>query len=208
MPSYYELTTYIPGPKTALLAMLEDYKRALERLGLLDEKVIRWLTTIDWEPGEDTFGFSIEKPLDLNVAATSLQVRPVVECWGADSSNEELWYQAGLLFDTERLKASTDWFEQDFHPEAAGVVWHTMRAFSQAFPTRVIYFVHEAWSLDLMSYHRDQEGDLWRFDLALVPQTLFTRFSPLPSTYISHEFPYGWGVVQKEWQPVLPWLAG
>lgn len=191
MPSYYELTTYIPGPKMLLPALLEQYQQALEHTGLSDEAVSRWLTAIAWEPGEDMLGFSMDS-LALKIASIVFQVRPIIESYRTERPGEKLWwYEPGLLFETEQIEPSRDWFEQGLLPEAANAVWHTMRAFAQAFPARTIFFVHEAFDFALLEYHDTKQGDLWKFGLALVPLTQFNHLASLPDTYIRHKFPYG-----------------
>src|SRR5262249_42504081 len=114
----------------------------------------------------------------------------------------------GLLFETEEIEPYGDGglIPEEPLPETASAIWYAMRAFFQAFPARAIYFVHEAWDLDILKYYSTHQGNLWLFDLALVPPTLFRHFPPMPSTYTSQELPYGCGLAQEKWQPILPWL--
>ena len=106
MPSYFELKTLIPGPKTLLPALVQSYQQALEFLELRGEAVTAWLTALDWEPNEETLGSTAE-PIDLPRVPMPLQVKPIVECYGPAAPGEDLWYQLGLLFDSEQLEATT-----------------------------------------------------------------------------------------------------
>lgn len=157
MPSYYELKTFIPGPKTLLPALVQSYQQALESLDLRDEAVTDWLATLEWEPDEETLGFTFE-PIELPRVPTPLEVTPIIECFGPAAPGEDFWYQLGLLCDSEQMEVSVDERVWKILPGPARAIWQTLHRFAQAFPARAIFFVHEAWSLDLLEYFMTHQG--------------------------------------------------
>jgi hypothetical protein len=206
MPSFFELTIFISGPKTLLPALVQSYLQALEHLDLRDEAVTAWLAALDWEPDEETLGSTFE-PIDLPHAPIPLQVTPIVECYGPAAPGEDSWYRLGLLFDSEQIEASADELVWKLLPGPARTIWCSLHRFGLAFPARAIFFVHEAWSLDLLESFMTGQGNPWRFELALIPPALLALWLPLPSSYESLPGPDGVAVAKSESWQVLPWLA-
>lgn len=206
MPSYFEITTYILAPKTKLPALLQCHQAALEQLGLLNEEVARWLASIDWSPDEDYLESAPYPTIELQGASTTLQVRPAA-IWDYDPPRMGGWYQFGLLFETEQVMDMTLYPGLEFLPAPSSMIWRAMRIFAQAFPGVVIYFLHEAAELPMLYVLETQQGNLWQFELALLPSFLVPRFEPIPDTYTCQEVTEGLAVAQRACWPVLPWLA-
>lgn len=204
MPSYRELITIIPGPRTALPALVQRYRHALAHLGLLTAELSSWLAGVDWEPDEDHFGFAAP-PVALKRASLTLQVSPFILYDPAEVLEDVGWYQLGLLFVTEALVDPTMYPGLEIRPAPAGVIWQALLDFAQAFPTEVIYFLDEPMDLLLSRVLERQEGNRWLFDLALIPSSFLPSFGPIPSRYSQHEIAEGLAVAESEMWQVLPW---
>ena len=207
-----EITTHVRCLEEDLPALLQRYVKMLQAAGFSTQGLEERLASITWEPDGSGFGF-LGNPLtdDLTtLSGESLAVRPYVLGY-TDATIEELetpWVQLSLVFEGHMVELMMNSVSGKMRAGANTIIWETAQQFSGEFHESGVFFndsptVNEPWySLS------GREGDLWAFDLALIPTQLAPQFWPVPEGYAYIHLSETLGLARLISWEVVPWTDG
>jgi hypothetical protein len=202
---YIILQTYAQLPtEPTLQATFQTYMHFLEKIGYKDNRTSAWLSTFTWNDLE-SYGFAgTSSPREIVVAGQELLVTPGVNGF-VRTAMPKLnipWVELNLLFKGEHVTYSPhDW---KYRPDAGASLWKLMLEFSALFMESGTYLLDEAHDGQPWYALLGADGELWSFDLALVPNALLPCFSSMPGSY--QRGPSQNVLVHTRAWPKMPWM--
>lgn len=207
-----EITTHVRCPEDALAALLQRYVKMLQGIGFTDPNLEKQLARVTWEPDGSGFGF-LGNPLmcdRITLSGQPFTVRPYVLGY-TDAAIEGLevpWIQLSLLFEDRMVELLMDRASGRMHAEAGSVIWNIAQGFSAEFHESGVFFNDSATVNEPWNTLTGREGDLWAFDLALIPTQLMPQFWPIPEGYTYIHLSETWGLARLISWEVVPWTDG
>lgn len=207
-----EITTYVRCREDALTELLQRYANLLQSIGFTDQHVQEQLANVTWEPDGSGFGF-LGEPLASDVITMTghpVIARPYILGYtdAAIAGLKLPWVQLSLMFEGRMVDLFMDRISGKMRPGAGAVIWRIAQDISKEFHESGVFFndsptVNEPWySLT------DREGNLWAFDLALIPEHLAALFWPVPEGYTPIRLSEALGLARLvSWESV-PWTEG
>lgn len=192
-----------------LVRCLQAFSALLSSLTYSASGIEAWLQRFTWNAltdvgFADTFGWH-------TVAITSQEVElaPSV-CGFAATTDPQIgvpWIECNLLVRSEEVAVSlTDW---QYRPNVGGALWQVMRHYATFFPNAGVFLTDaigngKPW----YALQGSTDGDLWAFDLAVIPLSLADAFLQVPSTHEVTKFDNGIGILRLDVWQYPPWSTG
>lgn len=206
-----EITTHVRCAENAvaLEAVLHRYLTVLQSIGFVDPDLEEQLSSVMWEPDGSGFGY-LGKPLVYDTSTVNGQLfmaRPYVLGY-TDAAIKGLkipWVQLSLVFEDRMAELLIDRLSGRMREGAGSVIWRIAQGFSAEFHDSGVFFndsvsVNEAWNS-----LTGRGGNLWAFDLALIPTQLASHFWPIPEGYTHISLSEALGLARLVSWDVLPW---
>lgn len=204
----YEITTHVRCDEDTLALLLERFARMLHSLGFTGKDLDSRFDQVAWEP--DGGGFAhMCKPVTnhgITLDGQLLQARPYI--LGYTQAPGTPWLQLSLVFDSDTVKAMRDSTTYIMRRGTGAAIWRIARGYAATFPHFAIFFsdfpsVNLPWKA-----LTGRQGDLWWFDLAVIPESLAPRFMPIPDGYSSLELAGAVAIAPQAPWGTLPWEDG
>lgn len=206
-----ELTTHIQCLEGELPILLRRFAAMLRGIGFTGPDLDHQFAHVHWESGGEGFGFLCE-PItcsSIPINGQSLCLQPYILGYTDYQRAEGPWVQLSLVFDSdfaEKVTCSADKPSVRMLCGAGNAIWRLATAFAEAFPESGIFF-SDGPSVNLpWAALTGAKGDLWWFDLAIIPAPLISRFTPQPDGYASSPLSDGAAIAPLAAWDVLPWL--
>ncbi len=192
-----ELATFMPLRKEQLPTAIEAYGQLLQHLRCAAVDKVLPRDVIQWQPDGSGFGFMGE-PIPLHVNSSREQAvtaRPHLSGFDDTLPGTETtpWFSAAFVFESasDAYGASgntlTAKYTPDFGDAVLTVAQWLVSEFESEFLTIGAYFSSYVVVLEPWQYLLGIGGNLWAFDLAVVPQRLSAQFQEMPTRYTFQE---------------------
>lgn len=208
-----EITTHVQCHARDLQSVLARYQQVLDRVvGTRRSQLSEWLNRITWDPDDGGF-VQVGSPLPfdgLSIDRRVIEAEPYVVGY-ADASvpGDELpWVQLSLVIGNEQAALLVDEASGRYKPGVGKVVWSATQEFAQVFCESAVFFndgpsVNEPWKALI-----EANGDLWAFELALIPYNLAARFQVMPADMMRIALPDRIGYALDSCWRLPPWHEG
>jgi hypothetical protein len=206
MPAYTAIETYTRLSQCDAKASVQAFLRLLAQIGYRHASIDVWPDQIDCsEPG---YVFvNPAAPWQTLDGPPALHVRPSVLGWD-DILEFHISFEAERLtqevigYTDEGYRTAVAW---QYHRAIGVQLWHWMRKFSLTFPDFGVYPTLDGSGGVPGEALIAGNGDLWQFDLALVPHDLAERFVVVPENYHRSILGYGIALARTNMWPEYPW---
>lgn len=211
--SEYEITVHVECSHEELAAHLERYAAVLTRLEANAPQVREWLAQIGWPEGDSGFvaeGSAIALSA-LTVNDSPLVAEPYILGYASSLFQRSTtpWLQCSLVFEYDSQVLEVGMLDDlRYRPEVSKPIYRAARAFAGEFAHIPVFFndfasVNRPWKALL-----GEDGNLWTFDLAIVPPQLATTFANLPAGYARADLADGIALAPIARWSILPWSEG
>ena len=206
-----ELTTHVRCREEELPTLLTRFARMLLGLGFTGADLDKQFAQVQWEPDGSGFGYLCESAVCTStiVGGRPLTAQPYILGYIDSKEVEAPWVQLSLVFDGEMIEAvnySVDGPTAMKLNGAGAAIWRLARAYSAEFPDSGVFFsdspsVNQPWEA-----LKGVGGNLWWFDLALIPPQLTGRFLPIRDGYAHIQLDEAMVLAPFAAWEKLPWL--
>lgn len=184
---------------------LERYCELFIELGFDATSLREWIRSFTWDSLNDygfadTFTWSV-----IKVDGEILQVAPNICGFAADVDPKinTPWLECNILFTSEDLSFNNqDW---RYKPDVGSRLWKLIKMFANTFTNRPVFLTDAIGNGKPWYALKGSNGDLWAFDLALIPVDCIEFFRLMPSTHKGIYIENGLGIVRGDAWIVLPW---
>lgn len=188
-----------------LLDLLDTFKEFLCTLGFTQELLEQWIVKFSWNDLQE-FGFAeTYNTISVTFEGEHIHIAPNI-CGFAGDSNTPIgsnWIELNILFRSLEVSVSdTDW---RYKASIGRLIWRLLCDFALVFKLDGVFLTDEAGNAEPWYVLMGLEGDIWNFDLALIPLQLKERFSSVPPSHETYHLEQWIGIARSEAWVVLPW---
>jgi len=206
-----ELTTHVRCHEEELPALLKRFARVLLDIGFVRTDLDKQFAHVHWEADGSGFGYLCEPAVcdSIIVGGQPLTAQPYILGYTDSKGADMPWVQLSLVFDGQMVEAVTYSIDRPSRMKLSGAgaaIWRLACAYSEEFSESGIFFTDGPGVNDPWNALIGERADLWRFDLALIPAKLVSRFTPIPDAYAYHAYSNGLALALMGSWDVLPWL--
>lgn len=206
--SDFEIATYVQNDPSALGSIADSMVELARQLGAGSDLLEMWRTDLHWNKdgsGPAVMGPSIWIPVATS-AHQPLQARPYLMANASAGESGQPWFLIGFVFGEEAHLEAADADQHWRYRRGVGaIVWRLAWTLHERFPGALVIF--GASPLILMPWKAltGRNGDLWCWDLAIVPPPLIRRFEPIPEGFESIQIGETVALARADAWHVLPW---
>lgn len=210
MPQYAQIQTYVTCDQDSFIEIIERYRTTLQQLGCTDEKVITWLSEIQWpDIQNEEFGdiyassFTLAPGNDGTITCAGLDIAVYGQPGVPTLEEPPTWLGLNLLFDQRNL---CEQHSSIYRSGVGGSIWQIMRTIAGTMKGLGVYFTDEWQENQSWRVLAERVGDPWVFDLAIFPRSLADQFAEVPAgfqgTIVDNNFAFA---QENRWR-TLPWI--
>lgn len=207
MPEYAQIQTFFTCTRQTFPLVSAQYAKLLESLRCTDMHLLKALLSVPWpSKGDEYLYFSTFSPFSL-----TLDTMGEMACAGISmmqdatallTDQEEAWITFDLYFEAEPLREG---LTSRYLPEQGRALWYILRRFA-SFGEIGAYLTDEAQDSKTYEALTEGKGNLWEFDLALIPQALSQHFLTVPPLFERVVVQEGIAFARRDRWITFPWV--
>jgi hypothetical protein len=206
MPEYAQIQTYIICTRQTLPSVTAQYVNLLKSLRCTDTQLMEALISVTWPSKENEYlYFTSFSPFFITVDTVGefacAGVGMMQDATDLLTDQEEAWITFNLYFEAEPLREGAT---SRYLPEQGKALWDSIRRFA-SFGEIGAYLTDEAQQSVTYESLKEGKGNLWEFDLAVIPQALAQHFHTLPPLFERVVVQEGIAFARRDRWMTFPW---
>lgn len=206
MPEYAQIQTFVPCTKQTFPSVTAQYVKVLESLHCSSSQLLEALLSVTWPSKKDDYlYFTSFSPFfitaDAMGAFACAGVGMMQDATALLTDQDKAWITFNLYFEAEPLREGAT---SRYLPKQGRVLWDLIRRFA-TFGEIGAYLTDEAQQSGTYEALKEGKGNLWAFDLALIPEVLSPRFHSVPALFERVEVQEGIAFARRDRWIIFPW---
>jgi hypothetical protein len=187
MPELSNIQTYEKIEGINYKPVLERFSKILKNIGLWNNEIENAFGSFVWDVEDNGFVYSFNDIEPIASKFSEIKIRPLVMGWTSsiDPTFKDNWISCDLLIETENLRSLNSSNGDIYYPYVFELINSISKELAKEFHQTGIYFTDEGQDgQDFGGITKKDKSKLWQFDYALIPFSLETIYSEVPTNYL------------------------